>query len=112
MAKKTENLPQVVVIADLKREGGLYLRKSVRESLGVPKDGVVRCFERDGEIWLTAQAHKGAPLALEGRGRVTLPDDVLTALRVADGEPVALIERPEGLALKRVAIEQVPASAC
>jgi hypothetical protein len=111
MARETENLPQIVAIADLKREGGLYLCKSVRESLSVPKDGVVRCLVRDGEIWLTAQAHEGAPLALESRGRVTLPDDILTALRVADGEPVALIERPGGLALKCVAIERVPASA-
>ena len=38
----TGKLPQVVAIMDLKREGGLTFRISVRESLGVPKDGVVR----------------------------------------------------------------------
>ena len=38
----TGKLPQVVAIMDLQREGGLTFRISVRESPGVPPEGVVR----------------------------------------------------------------------
>lgn len=100
-------IPQILAIQSVGEDGRLYLKKAVRTYLKAVDDEPVFLVQGD-EVWLTAQGDRGTPLALEGRGRVTLPEAVLSRLGLTAGGDAALVQRPDAVAVKRVAVEAVP----
>ncbi|MCJ7736996.1 MAG: hypothetical protein MUQ10_06730, partial [Anaerolineae bacterium] len=106
-AQTPEMLPQIVSITPLRGDGSLVLKKVVRDYLGLRAGGALGVRIGD-EVWLTSSpesAQGSAALAVDRRGRVQLPSEVLEALGAGEIGQVALVQRPNALAVKWVSIE-------
>jgi len=97
-----DTIPQVVAIAAVSRDGRLVLKKEVQHYLALRGN---ECFlVRDGETWLARGKRRGARKLTLQAGRLVLPRDVATDLGVGDGGHVAMIQRPESVAVKAMTL--------
>lgn len=106
-AQTPERLPQIVSIISLRGDGSLVLKKVVRDYLGLPAGGSLGVRIGD-EVWLTPfpeSAQGSAALAVDRRGRAQLPSEVLAALGPSETGKVALVQRPNAVAVKWVSTE-------
>ena len=93
-------VPQVVAVEPLRNGNRINLRKGARSHL--PAGGSVG-WECGDEVVLT-RGDTGCAAEMKGVG-LLLPAAVLAKLALSQPDRVALIERPHGLALKKLTIE-------
>ena len=106
-AQAPEMLPQVVSIAPLRSDGSLVLKKVVRDYLGLRAGGALDVRIGD-EVWLTPapeSSQSSESLPVDRRGRVQLPSEVPAALGAGEIGKIALVQRLNAVAVKRVSIE-------
>lgn len=92
-------VPQVVSIVTPSARGVINLKKGLRQHLG--DTGAALYFSRNGEHHLATRPSEGAVPLERGGNRVTLPDELLAALGWAEGDLLALVARPDAVAIKR-----------
>ena len=98
----SEGIPQVVATARVAATGAVTLNKGVRDYLGVG-DGPLY-LSHQMETFLTARESAGSRLAEIRRNRLHLPEEVVTKLGLEKNSLVAMVQRPEAVALKKMAI--------
>jgi len=106
-AQTPEMLPQVVSITPLRSDGSLVLKKVVRDYLGLRAGGALDVRIGD-EVWLTPapeSSQSSESLPVDRRGRVQLPSEVPAALGAGEIGKIALVQRLNAVAVKRVSIE-------
>jgi len=105
------DLPQILSITSVKRDGSLVLKKVVRRHLGLEGAGAIG-LRIDGEVRLTSTAANGmCDLEVSSRGKVTLPGEAWDALGGVGGGRVALLQRPGAVAIKRIGLDLVESPA-
>ena len=99
----TDGIPQIVAIVSISADGRLNLKKAVRQHLGLG-DGQTLFLDMQDEIILSTEEGKavGLPLEIEKRSRISLPEDVLKKLGIAERSPVALVQRRNAVAVKKL----------
>ena len=100
-----DDVPQVVAIVRASGEGKVSLKKAVRDYLGAEGDSLYLCT-RGEEILLTARGSPSdAPAELLGN-RLCLPGQIVARLGLQKGSMVAMIQRGDAVALKKMEIEE------
>ena len=105
MRNLPENVPQIVAIVAVSREGKFNLVKAARQYLGL-KQGQPLFLDVGDEVLLSSGS--GDEVPTKGHGRVTLPPEALDRLGVSGAAHIALVQRPGALAVKRVKTAEVP----
>ncbi|UCC75407.1 MAG: hypothetical protein JSW37_07715 [Anaerolineales bacterium] len=96
----SKGIPQVLAILSCTADGQVGLKKAVRTYLGVrPGQGLQ--LRMSGEVLLRANAVGRGRLSLDEKSRLCLPARALDRLEIAGKSLVALIERANGVAVKR-----------
>ena len=104
MSKPPEDVPQVISIVPVDRNGKVNLKKQVREHLG-GADGLRLSVGK--EIMLSTRK-RGKPAEIKGT-RLRLPEPVLGKLGVEAGSLIAFIQRRKAVAIKKFEIVERPA---
>ena len=99
-----DRIPQVLAIVPVAGKGKVSLKKTVRDYLG-PAGGTLY-LHLDGEVLLTPQESAGSMRAAVTGSRLDLPGEVIARLDVVRGSLVAMIQRENAVALKRIEIVQ------
>lgn len=95
-------VPQVLAITRCSKDGRFVLKGNVREKLGSPPYFLTTA----GEVCISQEAGEGrAPFPLV-KNRGTLPAAVLAQLGITAACRVALLQREDGVAVKRLELEQ------
>lgn len=94
---KAEEIPQVLAITRCSAAGKLPLKANVRKALG---SGPFY-LQTKGEVVLTTTATAGSSPATLEKTRAVLPPEVMKSLGLAGSCQVALVERKNGVAIKR-----------
>ena len=104
MKATSENIPQVLALAQVARGGKVNLKKDVTKHLG--RDTLY--FDIRDEVLLTNQATATAePVEVRG-SRMVLPESVMQTLGLEQGALLALLQRENAVALKAATVEEQP----
>lgn len=108
MPRKTlDGIPQIVAIVSLTAKKQINLKKAARQHLNL-EAGQPLWFTEGHEVLLTTTPPAGGTAAVEvmvSKGnRVTLPDSTLDRLGIQAKSVVGLVQRPDALAIKKLAI--------
>jgi hypothetical protein len=113
MSRRPRNdIPQIATIVSLTAKKQIILKTTARQHLGLEREQPLTISEGHEVLLSTAAPGNGSPsyqLEVSKGNRVTLPDAVLGRLDLEPHALVALVERPKGLAVKRLEIAEVEA---
>jgi len=98
------DIPQVVAIVKVTGSGETNIKKSVREHLG--SDSRPLYLNVGKEVLLTTKKTARARAVVIRGKRLPLPKDIMATLKLEKGSLVAMVQRENGVALKRVEIEK------
>ena len=98
-----KEIPQIVAIVHVSREGIISLKKAVRQHLGIENAQTLYLDLRD-EVLLSAKPSTGQETPLMKGNRIRLPEEVLGKLDVAVGGLVGLVQRENAVSVKKVGI--------
>ena len=100
--RRREKVPQVAAIVRFSMGGGLPLKANVRKVLG---NGPL-VLHVDAEVVLGTERGAAGEAATVEKGKLALPDPIVEALALGKGARVALVERENGVAIKRFELVQ------
>ena len=100
VARRLAAIPQVVAVEPVRTGNRINLKKDARAHL--PKGPSLAWGH--GEETVLTRRDTGCAAEIRGVG-LLLPDHVLARLDLSPGDRVALIERPQGLAVKKLTID-------
>ena len=103
-----EEIPQIVAIAPVSRDGKVNLKKVVRQHLDLDR-GQALWLDTEDEVLLTTDASRGKDIPFVGSSRVQLPEGVLVRLGLGTGSLAGLVQRPSAVAVKAVEIVEAAA---
>jgi bifunctional DNA-binding transcriptional regulator/antitoxin component of YhaV-PrlF toxin-antitoxin module len=101
-------IPQIAGIVSLSAKGEVTLKKAVRNHLRLGKASGGLCLKVGEEVLLTATSRKpveGMRVKLRGN-RLLLPQNIVERLGLEKGSYVAMIQRSDAVALKRLDVEE------
>ncbi|MBM3240171.1 hypothetical protein FJZ31_28130 [Candidatus Poribacteria bacterium] len=97
-----DGIPQVISVVPVSSEGNVNLKKNVRDYLGTSDGALYLIVEK--EILLTTER---ADIQAKIRGnRLCLPEEILTKLELEKGSLLAMLQRQNAVALKKMEIEE------
>lgn len=103
-----EEMPQIVAIVPVSRDGKVSLKKAVRQQLGLQEAQALYLDVQD-EVLLSADPNRGQEITPVGGSRPQLPESVRTRLGLSGGSLVGLVQRPNAVAVKAIEIAEAAA---
>ena len=97
-----ETIPQVAAVTRCSAAGKVALKANVTKQLGKGP----YYLQAGGEVVLTTRKVAGIPRATVEKIRLVLPPEMIQTLGLDGGGRVALIEREDGVAIKRFELDQ------
>jgi len=96
----SEEIPQVIAIISISADGKLKLKKAVREHLGMKESRPLFLHMQD-EMIISTEKDKGEEVSVTRGNSIHLPNEALEKLGIDDRSLVALVQRSNGVAVKK-----------
>jgi len=100
-----EQVSQVIAIVSISSDGRINLKKYVREHLGM-KDGQTLFLDMQEEVTLSAQKKNGEEISVMKGNRIRLPEKALSKLDITGNSQVALVQRKNAVAVKKLEVTE------